>query len=311
MSKSDTIKDRALGSMIGLVVGDALGTTIEFLPRGAYPLMTDMIGGGPFHLRPGQWTDDTSMALCLAESLLSNPDLDQIDLMERFSRWVEFGENSATGKCFDIGRTTLASIASFKRTGQLFQGPSRATDAGNGSIMRLAPVALRWWHNLEVARSIAREQSRTTHAASECIDSCDFLVEILCRAIRGELTDIKNINIRGDLAPAVSSLSSCNWVSKLETEIKSDGYVIHTLEAALWALQQSNSFSEAILTAVNLGHDSDTVGAVCGQLAGAIFGLSAIPGKWIDLLHDRDRILDVSRRLIDASFADNDIPFVQ
>jgi ADP-ribosyl-[dinitrogen reductase] hydrolase len=137
-------RDRAIGALIGLVVGDAVGTTLEFTSRDTYARLTDMIGGGPFRLERGQWTDDTSMALCLAESLLANRRLDPLDLMRRFCRWRDGGENSCTGRCFDIGGTVSAALSHFERTGDPMAGSSDPNTAGNGSLMRLSPVVIFW-----------------------------------------------------------------------------------------------------------------------------------------------------------------------
>ena len=147
----DPTTDRALGCLFGLAVGDALGTTLEFATRDARPHLTDMVGGGPFGLRPGEWTDDTSMALCLADCLIACGELDQGDLMERFVRWWQEGENSHSGRCFDIGTTTQRALQRFIETGDPVAGATDPGTAGNGSVMRLAPVALRWADNAEQA----------------------------------------------------------------------------------------------------------------------------------------------------------------
>jgi ADP-ribosyl-[dinitrogen reductase] hydrolase len=291
--------DRALGCVIGLAVGDAVGTTIEFLPRGGYPPLTDMIGGGPFRLRPGQWTDDTSMALCLGESLLAYPELDPLDLMQRFLRWVEHGENSSTGSCFDIGQTTLTAISRFRRTGDPFAGSTHRNKAGNGSVMRLAPVAARWWSEPAKAEAIARRQSETTHGATESVDGCALLARVLCAGIAGNgLSSL--VQDDPSWAPAIRDIGAGTWRSRQESEISSTGYVVHTLEAAFWAFEKSSSFEETILTAANLGHDSDTVAAVAGQIAGSVWGLSAIPDRWVERLHDGSRIKQLTQDLYTA-----------
>ena len=145
-SQSNAFNDRALGAFIGLAAGDAVGTTVEFKPRGSFKPLHDMVGGGPFGLAPGQWTDDTSMAVCLGESLIAFPTLDPRDLMTRFEAWMTRGVNSSTGTCFDIGIATGSAIRRFQRNGEPLAGRVDPNTAGNGSIMRLSPVALRWWH---------------------------------------------------------------------------------------------------------------------------------------------------------------------
>jgi len=299
--------NRAAGALLGLAAGDAVGTTVEFLPRGGFPPVTDMIGGGPFRLEPGQWTDDTTMALCLAESLLVDPDLSPDDLMARFDQWVETGYNSSTGRCFDIGNTTLAALGRFKRTGNPFAGDVSPRAAGNGSIMRLAPVPIRWWHDPVQAEAISRKQSLTTHAAPEAVDACALLARIITSAIHGRERDaVLSPQIDPDWQPAIQAIAAGSWRSKNEADILSTGYVVHTLEAALWAVATTTSFEDAVLRAVNLGHDADTIGAVAGQIAGALYGLDAIPRRWVAQLYRGRDLLELAKRLFDASSSGTD-----
>lgn len=293
--------DRLIGSLLGLAVGDAVGTTVEFKPRGTFPPMTDMVGGGPFDLLPGQWTDDTSMALCLAESLQVHPKLDERDLMERFARWRSHGYNSATGECFDIGITTAAAISRYLRTGNPVAGENGARSAGNGSIMRLAPVAIRWWRNPCVAEEVARRQSCVTHAATEAVEGCVLLLRAILAAISSQSGCEIRVSQERDWPCSLQRIATREWSSKAVSEIASTGYVIDTLEAALWSVYRTSSFRDAILTAVNLGHDADTVGAVTGQIAGALYGASGIPGEWLDRLHERQRIEGLAQSLFQAA----------
>ncbi len=261
-----------------------------------------MIGGGPFRLQPGQWTDDTSMALCLAESLIFDRNLNEYDLMSRFDRWVAEGYNSSTGSCFDIGKTTLRAIAQFKRTGDPICGSQKARDSGNGSVMRLAPVAISWWHDSYEAEQVARRQSATTHGSQECLDGSALLARVLCRGISGD--GVGSICLDDERwVPSIRDIGIGRWRGRPETEISSTGYVVHTLEAAFWAFEQSTNFEDAIITAVNLGHDSDTIGAVVGQIAGSIWGLSSIPKIWVERLYDNQRIKQLGQTLFDAGFA--------
>ena len=295
----DAILDRALGSFVGLAVGDAIGTTVEFRPRGSFPPITDMIGGGPFRLEPGQWTDDTSMALCLAESLLAAPTLDHHDLMQRFHRWMMLGENSSTGKCFDIGKTTLRAIGEFGRSGNPTPKLRGRNLAGNGSIMRLAPVAVRWWHNPQMAEQVARRQSETTHNVTEAIDGCALLSRILCGAIAG---DGAAALVQDDEAweGSIRAIGTGSWRGLEEASVESTGYVVNTLQAALWSFTQGDDFESVILRAVNLGGDADTIAAVAGQIAGATWGLSAIPPRWTQRIYSGERILKLAMDLFMA-----------
>jgi len=266
----DQRRDRAIGAFIGLAVGDALGTTIEFSRRDTYSPVADMIGGGPFGLKPGEWTDDTSMALCLADSLIaSGGSLDAHDLAERFVRWWREGENSVNGRCFDIGNATRSALANYIRTGEP-RGDDHVRSAGNGGIMRLAPVALSARGDADRAAALARAQSEVTHAAQECLDAAEVLARVLVAGIAGHSRDALSAGAEAKLAtPKITAVAAGAWSGKSRAEIKSSGYVVDTLEAALWAVGGSKNFEEAVLKAVNLGDDADTVGAVTGQIAGA------------------------------------------
>ncbi|MBO1081673.1 ADP-ribosylglycohydrolase family protein [Roseomonas haemaphysalidis] len=292
--------DRATGALLGLAVGDALGTTLEFTDRDEAPHHTEMTGGGPFNLRPGQWTDDTSMALVLAESLIRCGTLDPRDLMDGFVRWWRTGAHSCTGTCFDIGMTTAAALADFERIGDPLAGPTAEDTAGNGSLMRVAPVALFALQDPLAASRLARLQSRTTHGAPQAVESCDLFVALLSAAILGA--------DRGTLLapsvwsghPAVAAVAAGSWQGKRRGAIRASGYVIHTIEAALWAIAQTHTFEDALILAVNLGEDADTVGAVTGQLAGALYGYAAIPSRWLEPLAWRDRLTALAPSLITA-----------
>ena len=162
---------RFRGCLLGLAVGDAIGSTVEFRQRGSFPPVTDMVGGGIFGLKAGQWTDDTSMALCLATSLSTKKGFDPIDQMERYWRWYQNGYLSSTGDCFDIGNTVKQALYDFNRTGNAWSGLTDPYSAGNGSLMRLAPVPLYYFPDREKTVHFAGESSRTTHGAQECIEA--------------------------------------------------------------------------------------------------------------------------------------------
>lgn len=293
--------DRALGALLGLAIGDAVGTTLEFTRRDSTPSLTDMVGGGPFHLQPGQWTDDTSMALALADSLLAHPDLDEADLMQRFVRWMDEGEYSVTGQCFDIGLTTRQALSRWKRTGNPIAGSFAPHTAGNGSLMRLAPVAIRHWPDRAKLRDVAARQSAVTHAAPEAVDACVAFAELIADAIAGQLRSAVLADREGPYAGAIAGIMRGSWRCKQRADIRSSGYVAHSLEAALWCVARTVSFEEAVLLAANLGDDADTTAAITGQLAGALYGASCIPAKWLDRLAWRERIAACSDALSDAS----------
>lgn len=297
----DQARDRALGCLLGLAAGDAVGTAVEFKPRGSFPAVTDMVGGGPFNLPAGEWTDDTTMALCLADSLLEMESLDQRDLMERFRRWLESGENTVPGKCFDVGNTTRTAIERFVADGIPTAGVQAANTAGNGSLVRLAPLAIFSSRNAERAMELAVKQSRTTHAAQTCLDCCQLFVAQLIDALRGgDKEQVLRQRVMA-LCPAVLFISAGEWKTKMRDEISSSGYVVHTLEAALWSVWQTDNFKDAVLTAANLGDDADSVAAVAGQLAGALYGASAIPAEWLAKLAWREKIEQLAGQLFEHS----------
>nr|WP_245216075.1 ADP-ribosylglycohydrolase family protein [Pararoseomonas baculiformis] len=292
------LADRARGALLGLAVGDALGTTLEFSTRDDHPHHAEMTGGGPFGLEPGQWTDDTSMALALAESLIAHPDLDARDLMDRFVSWWREGQYSCTGACFDIGIATRDALARYLRSGDPFAGSTDPYSAGNGSLMRLAPAAIHALHDPAFAQHFAVQQSRTTHATPQAVEACALFAELLVGAMQGvpgaELLEPREW--RGD--PAIAAAARGDWRGRPRSAIRSSGYVVHTLEAALWAVERTESFEEALVLAVNLGEDADSVGAVTGQLAGALYGMSGIPPRWLEPLAWRERLVELADALL-------------
>ncbi len=286
--------------MLGLAVGDALGAPREGSVRDAAPPLTGMIGGGPFALPPGAWTDDTALALCLADSLLADPALDPADLMSRFQRWWENGENSATGVGIGIGRTTYAALARFSATGAVV-AEAGAEPASNGGIMRLAPVAIRYHAAPERAGAIARAQSRTTHAAAAAVDAADLLARILVAAIAGAGQAALETHGAMPAHPEILALASGQWRCKPRSDIAADGSARATLEAALWCVGRAADFPEAVLLAANLGGDADTAAAIAGQIAGAVWGASAIPQTWLENLAKVAHIRDRALRLYEAA----------
>ncbi len=301
----DSIRDRALGAFLGL----AVGTTLEFRPRDGQPRLEDMVGGGPFDLPPGTWTDDTSMALALAESLAATADdaVDCPDLMDRFVRWWQQGAYSPIGWCFDIGTTTREALARYRETGEPRAGSTDPQTAGNGSLMRLAPVALRFLHDRPRLIAAAADQSRTTHAAEEAVDTCRAFAELLADAIAGSPRAELLAPRTFDGAPAVARILAGSWRGRARDTISSSGYVVHTLEAAIWSVARTADFRGAVLLAANLADDADTVAAVTGQLAGAIHGLSGVPEPWLEQVAWKDRLLAAGRRLTSADAADREI----
>ncbi|MBX0331399.1 ADP-ribosylglycohydrolase family protein [Oscillochloris sp. ZM17-4] len=287
--------DRHRGALLGLAAGDALGTTLEFTgPLNPFtPQVTSIVGGGPFGLPAGGWTDDTSMALCLGQSLVAVGGFDAKDQIDRYVRWWQRGENSVTGSCFDIGNATSAALQRYTRTGDPFAGDPSPSAAGNGSLMRLAPVAMAAASEDE-AVAWAGLQSRVTHAAPEAVDACRFYARLIWRALvgadRAALLD-PSLADGLDLAPAVDAVAHGSYQRAMPPAIKGTGYVVQAMEAALWAFHQSSSFEAGAILAVNLGQDADTTGAIYGQLAGAHYGEQGIPDTWRDTVLWREQIV--------------------
>ncbi len=271
--------DRYRGCLLGLAVGDAVGTTVEFKSPGSFPDVTDMVGGGPFRLSPGQWTDDTSMALCLADSLLEAGGFDPWDQLARYVRWYRDGYRSSTGACFDIGNTTRAALERFERSGEPWSGSEHAATAGNGSIMRLAPVPMRYAATPTRAIELAADSSRTTHGARVAVDACRYLAALIVGALGGATKDelLARALLPGagywdahPLCPEIDEVAAGSFAAG--GPIRGTGYARDCLEAALWAFATTDSFRDGCLRAVNLGDDADTTAAVYGQLAGAFYG---------------------------------------
>ena len=296
-----SIVDRFRGCLLGLAVGDAVGTTVEFKPRGTFPPVTDMIGGGPFGLQPGEWTDDTSMALCIASSLTELRYFDPMDQMNRYCRWQREGYWSSNGRCFDIGSTVSAALHRFRVSGDPFSGSTDTRSAGNGCIMRLAPVPMFFFPDRELMIENAAESSRTTHGAAECLDSCRLLASILYQAFNGVSKDSVLLDhaVVTITSRKVKEIANGEYRRKKRSEIRGSGYVIECLEAALWCFDKTETFAEAVLAATNLGDDSDTTAAVCGQVAGAFYGHSQISSVWLDRLTMRNEIQSLADRLHD------------
>jgi ADP-ribosyl-[dinitrogen reductase] hydrolase len=286
-----TVLDRYRGSLLGLACGDALGTAVEFRSRGSFTPITDMVGGGPFSLAPGQWTDDTSMALCLAESLLNRSGFDARDQMGRYLNWWQWGYLSSTGHCFDIGLTVRDALIGFQASDNPFAGSDDPQTAGNGSLMRLAPVALFYFPDLAQVLHYCAESSKTTHAAPEAIACCQVFGRMLARALSGatkaHVLDATDVPLT---APKVAAIAGGAYQHKARDEVTGSGYCVASLEAALWCFHHTTSYAEAVLMATNLGDDADTTAAIAGQIAGAYYGAGAIPPQWLARLHMREDI---------------------
>ena len=291
--------DRCRGALLGLAVGDALGMPVEFMQPGTFPPVTEMTGGGPYDLLPGEWTDDTSMALCLAESLIECRGFDAEDQLRRYVRWFRQGHLSSVGYCFDIGNTTRAALEAFRATGQP-SALSSPDSAGNGSIMRLAPIPMFYANSMVHAVDYAGQSSATTHAAPEAVEACRYMAAVMVRALHGsDKEDVLAPALVNELSDNLKRVSFGSFRIFGPPQIRGSGYVVESLEAALWAFHNSENFAEGALLAVNLGDDADTTGAVYGQIAGAFYGANAIPAHWLEALAHGDMIRDFADRIFE------------
>jgi ADP-ribosylglycohydrolase len=299
LSNSEAL-DRAKGCLLGLAVGDAVGTTLEFLPRDR-SYVQDMVGGGPFKLKAGEWTDDTSMALCLADTYLSHDEFDFSDYADRLSRWFRVGQNSHNGKCFDIGNATRLALEGWLKRGLDWYGNDDPSTAGNGSIIRLAPTAIFRRHSMSATWRESAAQSRCTHRAAEAVNSCELLGAILHLAINGaDKSEALSSKVRA-LYPRTLLINAGEYKNKTRDQIRSSGYVIDTLEAALWAVWNTDNFRDAVLLAANLADDADSVAAVAGQIAGGLYGASGMPAEWIEKLAWSEHIQELGQKLFERA----------
>lgn len=268
------IDNKLKAAVYGLAVADALGVPVEFKERGTFHV-TDMQGYGTHHQPVGTWSDDTSMTIATCDSIVKECCIDPDDMRAKFNAWIEWGAYTAGGNVFDYGGTTAQAL----RTGK---GVDHAHSNGNGSLMRILPLAF----VPDITDEQIREVSAITHAHEISKEACVIYVNIAKKLLAGEkLLDILHgldVDAPFDWLPSIAE--------RTEDEIKSSGYVVDTLEAALWAIATTDSYAAAVLKAVNLGSDTDTVGAVTGGLAGIIYGYDAIPDKWIKALRGKDVI---------------------
>lgn len=302
--------ERYRGSLLGLATGDALGASVESMAPASFEPLTDMVGADALGLKLGQWTDDTSLALCLADSLISRRMFDPVDQLARYVRYWKEGYLSSTGSCVDIGVTTLRALLEFENTHKPYCGSPDPLAAGNGALMRLAPVALFYARRPVEAIEKCGESSRTTHGAKACVDACRYMGALLVGAVSGaskeELLAERYTPEPGywserPLVKEIDEVAKGSFKHREPPEIQGSGYVVRSLEAALWAFFHSSSFREGCLRAVNLGNDADTTGAIYGQLAGAFYGQQSLPTSWCSKLAYRSLIESYADQLFTLS----------
>jgi ADP-ribosyl-[dinitrogen reductase] hydrolase len=301
---NDILLDRCKGALIGLAVGDALGTTNEFKRSEDVTIIDSIVGGGPFDLEPGEWTDDTSMALCLAESLIENG-FNLKDQLERYDNWLKNGYMSCTGTCFDIGSTTYTAINKFNITGDVFSGDTSERASGNGNIMRLAPVVIKYYYDINTCVSAAEMQSVTTHGSLICKEAAAFMAEFMWSMLHRD-SDIdskdwmyQQSSTRNFITSEIKAINNFEFLTKEKDEVfHHGGFVASSLEFALWCFHNTDNYKDCVLLAANAGGDSDTNAAIAGQIAGAYYGLSGIPPEWTKKISWNKRIIEMVDELI-------------
>lgn len=307
-------EERILGGLLGVVIGDALGLPVQFSSRENLQTkpVAEMIGYGAFNLPPGSWSDDSSLTLCSAESLIEKG-FNPADMGQKFVRWYKEGYWTPSGQSFDIGNTTMIAMENLiKGIEPLKAGPGNEWDNGNGSLMRILPAALYFSYESEEDRfkKIA-SISAITHSHPRCLLACCFYSLMAQELLRGSEPMMAYENMREQ---AQNIFVYSEWSGELKhfyrilngslphlpkDMIKSSGYVIDTLEAALWCLLNSNDFKHTLLSAVNLGDDTDTVGAVAGGLAGIYYGFTQIPQSWVNKLIRLEDITVLANKFVE------------
>lgn len=258
--------DRLRGMLWGLITGDCLGSPVQFMDMDTFPRITDMIACRTFNTPPGYWTDDAAMALCIMESAVRNNGFNLEDIAANFIKWYDDGFCSSLDHAFDIGGATISAIEGLKQH-KLRNGTEDSQ--GNGSIMRFAPSLL--LNSDDADNSVMHKISDLTHDSGKVRETVDLLAEICRTHLQGRKTCYQS-------------------VYRKRQDVNNSGWAVSTLQAALWAFQTTDSFEEALIEAVNLGGDADTIGAVCGQIAGAYYGYSAIPERWLSVIKDRKNL---------------------
>ena len=296
--KNNPVED----GMYGFVIADALGVPAEFKSREAlsrYPV-EDMVGYGTHSVPEGTWSDDTSMVLATMDSINEKDGIDCNDMMDKFLSWYNDGKYTTDGNVFDIGITTANSLSKYNKGIEATKcGGTGERDNGNGSLMRMLPIAYYINENdMDEERvELINNVSSLTHGHDisklGCLIYCDYINNLL----NGQSKMQALINVRGknytkyfsrDIVDKYKAVLTGNLAGMQESEISSSGYVVNTLTAAIWCLLNTNNYKDAVLKAVNLGEDTDTVAAVCGSMAGIMYTKKSIPSEWIEKIKNRE-----------------------
>ena len=298
--------------LIGSAVGDALGVPVEFKSRQYLQQnpVTDMMGYGTYNMPPGTFSDDSSMMFCLAESLCNGYNLN--DIAEKFQMWMHEGYWTADGEVFDVGISTRKAINRLRVVKNTTEaGSTSESDNGNGSLMRILPLAI-FTKDLSIDErcEIVKEVSSITHAHNRSVLACIYYIEFALNVLDSENLEEAYLNtnfwlklfleeneIYKNEFPYFERILNGKLIDLKEDEIKSTGYVMDSLEASIWCLLHTNSYKDCVLKAVNLGHDTDTIACIAGGIAGIYYDAETIPTNWIEQLARVDDILHLAEQL--------------
>jgi ADP-ribosylglycohydrolase len=303
MDAARTLRERFQGALVGLAVGDALAAHTQFRKPGSFSAVGDLLGGGPFDQPRGAWTDDTAMALLLAESLLDREGFDAHDQVQRYVRWQREGYGSATGQCVGISANVARSLATAVYKRQPFAGSHDPEQLDKDPLSRIAPAVMYFFADVKTAVSRAAESARLTAQAPLVLDCVRLMAAMVHLALSGRdkaavLRPSRDLWDTASTRPEVRALYDGSYAHRMPPDITGGGGILQSLEAALWAFHRTETFREGALLAANLGRDSDVVAAAYGQLAGAYHGVSAIPGIWRNSLMKQEVVIDSADRLL-------------
>jgi ADP-ribosylglycohydrolase len=303
MDAARTLRERFQGALVGLAVGDALAAHTQFRKPGSFAAVGDLLGGGPFDQPRGAWTDDTAMALLLAESLLDREGFDAHDQVDRYVRWQREGYGSATGQCVGISANVARSLANAQYRRQPFAGSHDPLQLDKDPLSRIAPVVMYFLADASTAVAKAAESARLTAQAPMVLDCVRLMAAMVHAALSGRdkavvLRPPRELWDTASTRPEVRALYDGSYAHRMPPDITGGGGILQALEAALWAFHRTETFREGALLAANLGRDSDVVSAAYGQLAGAYHGVSAIPGIWRNSLMKQEVVIESADRLL-------------
>ncbi|HEV7433028.1 MAG TPA: ADP-ribosylglycohydrolase family protein [Steroidobacteraceae bacterium] len=302
------LRERFQGAMQGLAIGDALAAATQFRRAGTFAAVGDLLGGGPFDLPRGAWSDDTAMALCLAESLIERAAFDASDQLARYTRWQREGYRSATGQCLGITAATARALAAAQWRGRPLAESADALPLESEPLSRVAPIVLHFFATPEEAVAAAADSARVTSQSPLVLDACRLLAAMLHAALRGEpreqvLSPDRAVFGSHPLREAVAAVAARRTDAHYQPP-PADGGALAVLELARWCLAGSANFRDGALRAINLGGDSDVIGAVYGQLAGAHYGLAGIPRAWRQALAQSELIAELADHLLQVALVE-------